>query len=304
MYPCTNCGLSLQGPVCPRCGQAHSAPGHPLLSNSDAGPPGAPNSWEAPRPQAYPTPGAAAHGTSLPSEPDPAPRSGGSGRIVTAVAIGIAILSLGAMAWLFLGERSDTATQVATPTPEVTVAPPTAEPVSTEPNAPGTMTPSTTTSAPAPTTAAENPASEVDGGQDRDIQQVARTRLEQLREESVSSLNLDGRWVAVLSTKKSGTKDESQTARNGSHVFYEDDILAMHENLVEMYSEDADVFLGSTSDFGKQPKSGDVFWRTFVDRGFQDEEQAANWCDDHFSGTVEEIKNACLPKQLVPPTQP
>lgn len=135
------------------------------------------------------------------------------------------------------------------------------------------------------------------------VQDAARAELEQLREESLPGVSLDGRWVAVLSTKKSGTEDTSQTAKNGSHVFYEDDILALHNDLANLFSHDADVFLVRTSDFGKQPESGDVFWRTILDRGFYDEDQAAQWCNSHFTGTVEEINNACLPRQLVPATQ-
>lgn len=136
-----------------------------------------------------------------------------------------------------------------------------------------------------------------------DLQEEARARLEQLRDESVPYLSLDGRWVVVLSTKKSGVEDASQTARNGSHVFYDDDILSLHEDLADLFSNDADVFLVRSSDFGKQPKNGDVFWRTIVDRGFYDEEQAAAWCTYHFTGTAKEIENACLPKPLVPPSQ-
>ncbi len=235
------------------------------------------------------------------------PASVGPGRIIATVAVSVvALLGLAAAAWSFLGGQDAATTQVATPTPEVTVAPstPTPEPPPIEPSAVEAAPVSTATepaeSSVPVTTAADTPVPEVT---EVDMQEAARTRLEQLRDESVPYLSLDGRWVVVLSTKKSGIEDTSQTARNGSHVFYDDDILSLHEDLADLFSGDADVFLVRSSDFGKQPTSGDVFWRTIVDRGFYDEEQAADWCNDHFTGTAKEIENACLPKPLVPPSQ-
>ena len=306
MYPCTKCGLPLDSPVCPRCGQAHSAPGHPAPTNPASGPPRAPTSFEAPRPEAYSTPGAAWGGTSAahaappPMDPGPPPRSGGNGRIIATVALSVvALLGLGAVAWSFLGNPGDTATQVATITPEATVVPPTPtpEPPPVEPSVAETTIPSTTA-------AAETSAPVVTEDVEADIQEAARARLEELRDESMPQLKLDGHWVAVLSTKKSGIEDKSQTAKNGSHVFYDDDILALHEDLADRFNGNANVLLVRTSDFGKQRASGDVFWRTIVDRGFFDEEQAAEWCNSHFTGTTQEINNSCLPKPVVPVTDP
>ncbi|MGV8846456.1 hypothetical protein [Tessaracoccus sp.] len=221
----------------------------------------------------------------------------------------VALLGIAAAAWFFLEGQDSATTQVRTPTPAVTLAPstPTPEPPPSEQGAVGSAPPSTGSGTAEPygpvPPAADASVPEVTEEVEMDMQEAARIRLEELRDESVPYLSLDGHWVVVLSTKKSGVEDASQTARNGSHVFYDDDILSLHEDLADLFSSDADVLLIRSSDFGKQPRSGDVFWRTIVDRGFHDKEQAADWCNQHFTGTAKDIENACLPKPLVPPSQ-
>ncbi|MEO7848062.1 MAG: hypothetical protein ABIR75_03295 [Arachnia sp.] len=221
----------------------------------------------------------------------------------------VALVGIGVFAWYYFSSRPDT-TEVA-PVPSVTAVvdlptetptPPSEEPTRGDTTTTPTVESTVTVTVGASPSAEEPPP--VPNEPTVDVQESARTTLGELRQVSLTHLSLDGRWVAVLSTKRSGIEDPSQTAKNGSHVFYDDDILALHQDLASKFTGDADVLLVRTSDFGKQPKSGNVFWRTIADGGFYDEEQAANWCNYHFTGTAKEIENACLPRQLVPPTQP
>ncbi|MDO5735008.1 MAG: hypothetical protein Q4P15_00875 [Propionibacteriaceae bacterium] len=201
--------------------------------------------------------------------------------------------------YFFSGE-GPTTTMAPSPTAEATLAPPPSPTSDSVPTAMQSAPPTAeplSPSTPEPVTA---PTSETEITVD--VQDAARAELELRRTDSLPFIALDGRWVAVLSTKKSGTTDPQQTAKNGSHVFYEDDILALHEELALDFSGSARVLLVRTSDFGKQPKSGDVFWRTIADAGFTSKEDVTAWCGQYYSGTPKEIENSCLAREMLPPT--
>lgn len=299
MYPCTMCGTPLNGPVCPQCGQAHEAPGQPVATS--------PQTAQQPTPQ-WQGAGKPPPAFVEPDPPPPSPTSTPSKAVMSVVLASIALVGIGALAWYYLTPRPNTAEVAPVPSVTTVVESPTQTPTpSEEPTQVDTTTTPAVESTVTVTVAASPSVQEpppVRVEPTVDVQEAARTTLGEMRQESLTRLSLDGRWVAVLSTKRSGIEDASQTAKNGSHVFYDDDILALHQALASKFSGDADVLLVRTSDFGKQPKSGNVFWRTIADRGFYDEEQAASWCNYHFTGTAKEIENACLPKQLVPPTKP
>lgn len=129
-----------------------------------------------------------------------------------------------------------------------------------------------------------------------DNHEEAKAVLNSIYDADKSKLRIDGKWVAVLSTKKAGIVDESQTAYNGSHTFHEGDILYEHLLLDEQYSGDTEVLLVSSDDFGK--RSSSTFWRTIYDGHWDSEEEAQAWCNANFSGSAEQIKNNCLPAQL------
>lgn len=139
------------------------------------------------------------------------------------------------------------------------------------------------------------------GNPDSEYQIDAEARLEQYRQEDAAYWSTNGEWVAVLSTKNRGITDERQYAENGTHTFFDSDILAIHEDLVDQFDGfGVNVLLVKTTDFGKQPKDGTVYWRTMA-TGFSSEEDVQNWCNSTFSGSQEDIDNSCLARQLVDP---
>ncbi|MFV0407829.1 MAG: hypothetical protein ACK5LN_13580 [Propioniciclava sp.] len=129
-------------------------------------------------------------------------------------------------------------------------------------------------------------------------QSSARDTMNTTRAADLERLRLDGGWAVVLSTKRPGIEDSEQIAANGSHYFYDTDILALHQDLASRFGNDLDIMLVRTSDFGKQSPSGQVFWRT-IGVGFRSQDDAAAWCASRFSGTKERIENFCLPSPLV-----
>lgn len=287
MYPCTRCGLPLSGPLCPRCGQTHSAPGLPDFQHTSSR---APNMLPGDVPAAGPAmiPGQAVGPRQAPppqSAAGAARTSGPGAGVIIGVLSTVVLVGLVALAWFFLFGGRDAATTEPAPTPPVAITTP--EPSSE--------------SLPSVTVAPETPV--VTQVVTVDVQEAARAQLEQVRADDMANITLDGRWVAVLSTKKSGTTDPGQTAKNGSHTFYEDDILALHDDLAAYFWEDANVLLVKSSDFGRQPTSGEVFWRSIADRAFTSKDDVAAWCAQHYSGTAEEIENSCLPRELLPPTR-
>lgn len=139
------------------------------------------------------------------------------------------------------------------------------------------------------------------GNPDSEYQINAEARLEKYRQEDSAYWSTNGDWVAVLSTKNRGITDEKQYAENGTHTFFDSDILAIHEDLVDRFDGGGiNVLLVKTTDFGKQPKDGTVYWRTMA-TGFSSEEDVQSWCNSTFSGSQEDIDNSCLARQLVDP---
>lgn len=126
--------------------------------------------------------------------------------------------------------------------------------------------------------------------------------LEAYRSDSLTRASLDGRWVAVLSAKRPGITDPQQVAANGSHTFYEDDILILHEDLAYRFSY-ADVILLLGTDWGKQTSNSSDLWFTIADLGPDTTEaEVQQWCAASFPGTSgKELENNCLPRQLTGP---
>lgn len=130
-------------------------------------------------------------------------------------------------------------------------------------------------------------------------QVAAEQRLEEQRQVTLRTLVLDGRWVAELSAKRPGISDPLQTAANGSHVFYFDDILAEHDKLVARFPG-TDVMMLRRQDWGRQ---GRDLWHTVADPGgLASKADVEAWCARSFPElSGEALTNQCTPRQMTAP---
>lgn len=130
----------------------------------------------------------------------------------------------------------------------------------------------------------------------------ALASLQQLRDEDLAQVALDGRWVAQLASKAPGITDPYTTARNGTQTFYAVDILAEHLVLRGDASLGR-VFLLLSTDYGKRLLwRGEPLWVTFADDGFSSAAGVQTWCAARFPAlSGDELVNACAPRRLNPP---
>jgi hypothetical protein len=114
---------------------------------------------------------------------------------------------------------------------------------------------------------------------------------------------LDGRWVAMLSSKTDGTVDPLQRTASGSHRWHWKDILAEHERLRGDPRFSSSVFLIMSTKFGSAVRSpdGKPYYVTAVDNGFLDAAAVRSWCAQTFSNLPKaERDDTCAPARMTP----
>jgi hypothetical protein len=132
----------------------------------------------------------------------------------------------------------------------------------------------------------------------------AEAELRILRAQSLSRLDLDGRWVAQLASKAVGITDPLQVAANGTHTFYAWDILAESQDLAHRASSPAAVSVLTSDDFGKRSHwtDGQPYWVTLVDEGFGSGDEVRLWCARAFPTlSQQQLANACVARTLSRP---
>lgn len=131
----------------------------------------------------------------------------------------------------------------------------------------------------------------------------ALAQLETVREQDLRTVRFTGQWVAQLASKSVGIVDPLQTASNGSHTFYAQDILAEHLALRQDYDRGAPVVLLLTTDYGeRRTYRGEALWATFALGSFGSAADARSWCSQRFpEHSGDALVNACAPRRLEPP---
>lgn len=170
----------------------------------------------------------------------------------------------------------------------------TAGPPTTAPPSPSTVEPSTQPDS--ITTVTET--------QTTDPAEEARASLSAQRQQSLSELTLDGRWVLTLSSKYDGVTDPLQTTSSGSNVWSLPDIAEFNNQLVsDMASQGVPTLVLKATDFGRDTnRNAEEIWMTLADPGGLTSRAAADaWCEEHFPGqSGTELLNSCTPRQLRP----
>lgn len=212
------------------------------------------------------------------------PRTGGRPARAPALlvaGVGIAVVVLGGA--VFLATRTLTAPNAGR---AITNAPATV---------PAAIT--TTTRSTAPAASGSNPAIPT---QDPNV--VAIATLEQAAAKTKATVPWQGRYVAQLASKAVGITDPLQTAANGTHVFYESDILAEHEALVRTFAGYQVVLLKSTDYGSRDLWQGKPLYRTFVvDASFVDGAAVRDWCATAFASATTQVReNSCVMRALKP----
>lgn len=197
--------------------------------------------------------------------------------------VGIAVVVLAGAA--FMATRTPTA--------------PTAAPATTKAPAPVPSTTTVTTRSTAPTVSSITPAIPAPV---EDPNVVAVATLEQAAAKTKATVPWQGRYVAQLASKAVGITDPLQTAANGTHVFYESDILAEHEALVRTFAGYQVVLLKSTDYGSRDLWQGKPLYRTFVvDASFVDGAAVRDWCAAAFVNATTQVReNSCLVRALKP----
>jgi hypothetical protein len=133
-------------------------------------------------------------------------------------------------------------------------------------------------------------------------EQQAYYALEQLATADLQRTNLDGQWVAQLSSKYIGVRDPLQETRSGSHTFYAVDILAEHQDLRYRFDGQHDVRLLRGQDFSTgMTYNGETLWYTFLLGNFGSRRAVESFCSSAFPGlSGNYLKNQCLPRTLKP----
>lgn len=205
--------------------------------------------------------------------------------LATIAAVLVAVVAAG-VTWLVLDRRADEAptTAAASSAPEVPSEAPAEAPSSDA----GTVV--------------EEPAPTAEPLRAADPEEDALLELSVLREDSLSDLVLDGRWVAQVASKSVGITDPLQIAQNGTRTFYATDILAEVESSFGVAPFSSILVLQST-DFGKYSVDarGQAFWVTLIDTGFASSADVDAWCATIFADlSSAQRENTCAPRTLVP----
>jgi hypothetical protein len=228
---------------------------------------------------------------------DSAPRT--RPRLAKVAMVAVPVLLVGGVAGAYVWNGSQTRapqTPVAASVPAATNSA-TSLPSSTA-SAPA-VAPSLTDTPPAPTTP---PPATVKAHAASDASHEQLDALAQADAKYASS-KLDGRWVAMLSSKTDGTVDPLQKTTSGGHTWHWKDILAEHERLREDPRFSSSLFLILSTKFGAAVKSanGKPYYVTAVDNGFIDAAEVRSWCAQTFSDlpTAQRL-DACAPAQMTP----
>jgi hypothetical protein len=138
---------------------------------------------------------------------------------------------------------------------------------------------------------------------------AADRSLEQLQarvhsDARLAAAKLDGRWVAMLSSKNEGIVDPLQATASGGHLFGWSDILVEHERLRADSRFRSPAFLIMSTDFGSRVRvKGKPLFVTVVDNGFSSRAQVRSWCEETFAELAPaQRRDACAPVKLAPPT--
>jgi hypothetical protein len=151
---------------------------------------------------------------------------------------------------------------------------------------------------------AENPPATTSTVPARTAEQAALGQLQALRTESLARVTLDGRWVAQLASKSVGITDPLQTAANGTHTFFANDILVESLRARSTVADPREVYVLWGTDFGKRSTAADgsPYWVTLVDAGFASSADVQAWCSATYpSLSPEQLADTCVPRTLAPP---
>ena len=271
MASCAVCGNADVGAVCSLCGSTNET----TTQNQATQPPHG-STPEPPTPSAQtmhaPVPTTT---PSLPASPSRVPDN--KAKLVLGAIAALALL--GGLVAVMAGRGRDTVPAASTHTETVTST-------------------ATTTTSEAPSSSSE-PSEE-----SSTTTELALDRLESLRAESLGRYAPDGRWAIGLSAKRDGITDSTQTTRDGSHTFYLQDILNLHEDLAEYYEFDGAMYLLLAQDIGSaQGPNDDTLWMTVLDPGgLSSREDAQAWCENAFpSASGDKLANICYPRELDAP---
>lgn len=240
---------------------------------------------------AAPLPGAP---LAAPAEPAPPARSRRF-RLLAAVGVLVLGLAVGGSAVWFVTSESNHPT-AAEPVVPATSDPLTSPPVAGATESPGppdepTQLPTLETISPSPGSSDAHAA----------LQHAARERLEQLADDGLDQVSLDGSHAAMIASKWNGIKDPLQKTASGSHVFHYSDILDEHETLVGEDNLGRTVILLRSTDYGRHATSpkGKVLYVTIAYGGFSSSDEVRDWCEERFAGlSPNERANTCVSTRL------
>jgi hypothetical protein len=232
--------------------------------------------------------------------PGPGPGSGaGQSRRLLAVAAVLLLVGGGIGTWFVLRDpgSEDTAAGAA-----AFGAPLSSSPRSDE--EPGGTAGRSASEAPSPSTTSATPSSATPTSAPVMTEERALAELQAMRAASLSTLVLDGRWVAQVASKSVGITDPLQVAANGTHTFYAVDFLAESRQVSGAASDPSSALVLQSLDFGKRSvaRDGQPYWVTLVDSGFTSSDEVDLWCARAFPTlTPEQLANACAARTLAPP---
>ena len=165
-----------------------------------------------------------------------------------------------------------------------------------------TPPPSTDPALPSPSEPSFTPSPTPSEPTEEELEQQAYYALEQQAAADLQRTNLDGQWVAQLSSKYVGVRDPLQETRSGSHRFMAVDILAEHQDLHYRFDGQYDVRLLRGQDFSTGTTyNGETLWYTFLLGNFESRSAVESFCRSAFPGlSGNYLKNQCLPRTLKP----
>lgn len=167
--------------------------------------------------------------------------------------------------------------------------------------------PSISASAPATfDSASEQPASteptEPTADPDAELtDEEAHQRLDELADEGLSDVSLDGQDVAMIASKWDGVVDPLQKTTEGRHRFSYVDILAEFDRLANEDNLGAHVVMLRGSDYGKRASSpdGEEIYVTLALSDFSSPGEVRAWCNDRFADlSRKERDNHCVATRL------
>ncbi len=137
-----------------------------------------------------------------------------------------------------------------------------------------------------------------------DPDESAQVQLDQLAQQDLNQVSLNGQWVAQLASKYPGITDKIQTTASGSHTFGAADILDEHNRLAQDPANGtARIVLLKSTDYGiRQLTDGHPLYVTFALGGFGSASAVTSWCRNRFPDlSVSERADQCAARRLKPP---